>query len=104
MLFRSIADLMNPRRPEKISVSAHDRKIFHPTPLTSHADRVPSPDKLDSSSRVKISGPMNGAPIPSGFKFGGHVEAAITSNDRREKAKSRSFWGFGKANGESCTS
>ncbi len=99
-----IADLMNPRRPEKIPLSAHDRKIFHPAPPTPHADRVPSPDKLDSSSRVKISGPMNGAPIPSGFKFGGHVEAAITSNDRREKAKSRSFWGFGKTNGESCTS
>ncbi|KAF8343429.1 hypothetical protein F5887DRAFT_972854 [Amanita rubescens] len=98
-----IADLMNPRRLEKIPASAHDRKIFHPAPPTPHADRVPSPDKLDSSSRVKISGPMNGAPIPSGFKFGGHGETAITSNDRREKAKSRSFWGFGKANGDKQT-
>ena len=89
--------LKSPHRREKYPVSAreHDRRIFNP-----QTDRVPSPDKLDSSSRVKISGPMNGAPIPSGFKFGGHSEAVTTSNDRREKAKSRSFWGFGKANGE----
>ena len=94
-----ISDLKSPHRREKHPVSAreHDRRIFHPAPP--QVDRVPSPDKLDSSSRVKISGPMNGAPIPSGFKFGGHSEAVTTSNDRREKAKSRSFWGFGKANG-----
>jgi RalA-binding protein 1 len=91
---------------------AHDgRKIFHsslgtvaPSPTTNvpplvPPDRVPSPEKLDS--KVKISGPMNGAPIPSGFKFGGFSsDAAAASNDRREKAKSRSFWGFGKATGE----
>ena len=90
---------------------AHDgRKIFYsslgtvapsPTivPLPAPSDRVPSPEKLDS--KVKISGPMNGAPIPSGFKFGGSSsDAAAASNDRREKAKSRSFWGFGKPTGE----
>ena len=90
----------------------HDgRKIFYsslgtvaPSPTTSvpppaPPDRVPSPEKLDS--KVKISGPMNGAPIPSGFKFGGFSsDAAAASNDRREKAKSRSFWGFGKTTGE----
>ena len=64
-------------------------------------ERVPSPEKLDANSKVKISGPMNGAPIPSGFKFGGSSsDATAASNDRREKAKSRSFWGFGKASGE----
>ena len=94
-----ISDLKSPHRREKHPVSAreHDRRVFHPTPP--QTDRAPSPDKLDSLSRVKISGPMNGAPIPSGFKFGGHSDAVTTSNDRREKAKSRSFWGFGKANG-----
>lgn len=87
------------------------RKIFYsslgtvaPSPTTivpplAPPDRVPSPEKLDS--KVKISGPMNGAPIPSGFKFGGFSsDATAASNDRREKAKSRSFWGFGKTTGE----
>ena len=92
---------------------AHDgRKTFYsslgtvaPSPTTTIVpppappERVPSPEKLDS--KVKISGPMNGAPIPSGFKFGGFSsDATAASNDRREKAKSRSFWGFGKATGE----
>ncbi|KAK2465626.1 hypothetical protein APHAL10511_002170 [Amanita phalloides] len=100
-------DLKSPRRrsPEKHRPSAreHDRRIFQPTaatPYQPNADRAPSPDKLDSSTRMKISGPMNGAPIPSGFKFGGHAEVAAIPGDRREKAKSRSFWGFGKANGD----
>jgi RalA-binding protein 1 len=45
---------------------------------------------------------MNGAPIPSGFKFGGKEVSSAdqAANDRREKAKSRSFWGFGKTNGK----
>lgn len=67
-------------------------------------ERVPSPEKLDVNGKVKISGPMNGAPIPSGFKFGGKEvsssDATAAANDRREKAKSRSFWGFGKTSGE----
>ena len=71
-----------------------------PAPL----ERVPSPEKLDVNGKVKISGPMNGAPIPSGFKFGGKEvsssDASAVANDRREKAKSRSFWGFGKTSGE----
>ena len=96
---------------------AHDgRKTFY-SPLSTVAsspttvvpspappERVPSPEKLDVNGKVKISGPMNGAPIPSGFKFGGKEvsssDATTTPNDRREKAKSRSFWGFGKASGE----
>lgn len=90
----------------------HDgRKSFHPTlntvassPTTaSPVDRIPSPDKLDINGKAKvISGPINGAPIPSGFKFGGKDAPSAsesTAAERREKAKSRSFWGFGKANG-----
>jgi RalA-binding protein 1 len=92
----------------------HDKhKSFYPTlntvassPTTdSPVDRIPSPDKLDVNSRAKvISGPINGAPIPSGFKFGGKDAPSAsesTAAERREKAKSRSFWGFGKANGTS---
>lgn len=91
-----------------------ERKSFYPSlapvgsspapPAVAAPERVPSPEKLDASSKVKISGPMNGAPIPSGFKFGGKEapssDATAAANDRREKAKSRSFWGFGKANGK----
>ncbi|KAJ2915458.1 hypothetical protein MD484_g4960, partial [Candolleomyces efflorescens] len=66
-------------------------------------DRAPSPEKaaVDSNTRVKISGPMNGAPIPTGFKFGGKDPSSDGNSaaDRREKAKSRSFWGFGKGAG-----
>jgi len=56
---------------------------------------VPTPD-----GKAKISGPMNGAPIPAGFKFGGRDAPFDSSanSDRREKGKSRSFWGFGKGN------
>lgn len=93
-----------------------DRKPFQPTlgPITSSTtstapERAPSPDKLDHAGKVKISGPMNGAPIPTGFKFGGKdaptptaAEQPTPTSDRREKAKSRSFWGFGQkmANGK----
>ncbi|KAG7093858.1 hypothetical protein E1B28_007496 [Marasmius oreades] len=72
---------------------------------SSPSDRVPSPEKLDANSKIKISGPLNGAPIPAGYKFGGKESSSETTsastplNDRREKAKSRSFWGFGKQNG-----
>jgi RalA-binding protein 1 len=68
-------------------------------------DRAPSPEKPTvDSTRVKISGPMNGAPIPTGFKFGGKDPSSDgnSSADRREKAKSRSFWGFGKGAGGKC--
>jgi RalA-binding protein 1 len=81
-----------------------ERKSFHPTlnavqssPVAT--DRVPSPDKLDSNSKVKISGPMNGTPIPSGFKFGKEVPSVSEAAAAERRAKSRSFWGFGKANG-----
>ncbi|KAJ3885514.1 hypothetical protein GG344DRAFT_13468, partial [Lentinula edodes] len=60
-------------------------------------ERVPSPEKME---KVKISAPMNGAPIPAGYKFGkdNPPEPSLTpsSSDRREKAKSRSFWGFAR--------
>jgi RalA-binding protein 1 len=76
------------------------RKSLYPghCPGQTPPERVPTPDKLEG--KMKISGPMNGTPIPSGFKFGGKDapsgDSPSSSNDRREKAKSRSFWGFGK--------
>lgn len=94
--------------PERHRTSDRERKSIHPSlgasPVAGHSDRVPSPEKLDANSKVKISGPLNGAPIPSGFKFGSGKDSqpdgsAASLNDRREKAKSRSFWGFGRPNG-----
>ncbi|KAG6855952.1 hypothetical protein H0H87_009118 [Tephrocybe sp. NHM501043] len=87
----------------------HDKhKSFHPTLNTvassptvpSPIERGPSPEKLDAS-KVKISGPLHATVIPSGFKFGGKDSPSATDNaaaDRR--VKSRSFWGFGKPNGD----
>ncbi|CAK5267320.1 unnamed protein product [Mycena citricolor] len=82
-------------------------KGFQPTlntvvssPITAvPQDRAPSPEKPES--KVKISGPLNGAPIPAGYKFGARdgpsTDVSTPSlSDRREKAKSRSFWGFGR--------
>ncbi|KAG6919537.1 hypothetical protein DXG01_005127 [Tephrocybe rancida] len=83
----------------------HDKpKSFHPTLNTvvssptvpSPVERGASPEKLEAS-KVKISGPLHGAVIPSGFKFGGKDSPSAADNaaaDRR--VKSRSFWGFGK--------
>jgi RalA-binding protein 1 len=102
----------NQRHPSAEQHKTRDegRKSLYPTALSTAAstagappDRVPSPEKqLDGNGKVKISGPMNGAPIPSGFKFGGKEVSSAdqAANDRREKAKSRSFWGFGKTNGK----
>jgi RalA-binding protein 1 len=88
--------------PERQRIASDNpRKSLHPTahglppPIT--PERAPSPDKSGSSAGIKISGPLNGAIIPAGHKFGGPLpEASPSTNDRREKAKSRSFWGFGK--------
>ena len=57
--------------------------------------------RVDAHGKVKISAPMNGTPIPAGYKFGGKdaPPPEQSSSDRREKAKSRSFWGFGGKHG-----
>lgn len=70
-------------------------------------DRSTSPSKVGGSNKVKISGPMNGMPIPFGCDFGGGRDrekekdrekeerdgtGGVTGgNERREKARSR-FW------------
>ncbi|KAJ7050578.1 hypothetical protein C8F01DRAFT_1178873 [Mycena amicta] len=72
-----------------------------PPQLERQQERPPSPESKVKASG-KISGPMNGSPIPAGYKFGGKdgppAEPATpaSASDRREKAKSRSFWGFGR--------
>lgn len=100
-----------PFSPEnKLRDQRRDRKSIHPglsviasPTATNFGDHAPSPETsatpLKGGDRAKISAPMNGAPIPAGYKFGGKdapSESSASSNDRREKAKSRSFWNFGR--------
>lgn len=92
-------------RPRDVYEGRHKNYSSSNLPTTSQ-DRAPTPDR-DANAKVKISRPMNGAPIPSGFKFGGGGNAGKDPSsdtnaaaERREKAKSRSFWGFGKAGGK----
>ncbi|KAG8900756.1 hypothetical protein FRB99_005770 [Tulasnella sp. 403] len=83
-----------------LQASRQNRASFHPshTSLKSSAsvpDRSASPEKLSlGDGKVKISGPMNGTPIPAGYKFGN--EATPDRSDRDRKAKSRGFWAFGR--------
>lgn len=87
-----------------------ERKSFHPTLNTVAASNPSTPARPEQDpapaefARPKISGPVGGTVIPAGMKFGGKdapAEPAPSAQDRREKAKSRSFWGFGKGNGKS---
>jgi hypothetical protein len=85
----------------------NNRISYHPSPVTIRnppigSDRAPSPEKqhhTDASLKLKnISGPLNGAPIPAGYKFGSK-EAQLSDSaftDRERKAKSGRFWGFGR--------
>lgn len=82
----------------------HRRSInpLKPTPIPERAsspekDSTPTTPRADQNGKVKISGPIGGQPLPAGFKFGKETppEQPTPPNDRREKAKSRMFWGFG---------
>lgn len=93
--------------PEQRRSKAAKRMSVNPLKTPSIPERGSSPEKdfgpatprVDSGGKVKISGPMNGTPIPAGYKFGKDAapsEPSTSSSDRREKAKSRGFWGFGR--------
>lgn len=108
-----------PTRPER---SAH-RQSYMPTLTPNHkqpSERPTTPDPpathshhvhshsntsradLTNMNRVKISGPINGTPIPSGFKFGAKDTADANGqtydhqhHDRDRKGKSSGrFWGW----------
>ena len=86
-------------------------KVSSNMPKASLDGRSSSPDihtpRVDQNGKVKISAPIGGAPIPAGYKFGAigkdkdkdAAEQLILGSDRREKAKSKMFWGFGRPNG-----
>ncbi|KZT70743.1 RhoGAP-domain-containing protein [Daedalea quercina L-15889] len=90
----------NRRKNRRMSVNPLKAPIPERTPSPDKEAAVATTPKVDVHGKVKISGPMNGTPIPAGYKFGGKDEkpepAPSVHNDRREKAKSRTFWGFGR--------
>ncbi|KAF8582759.1 RhoGAP-domain-containing protein [Ramaria rubella] len=95
-------DRMHSRGSMLPSLSTVQSSPTFPT-ANGHVDRAPSPDPSslmppDASNKVKISGPINGTPIPAGYKFGAKdtPSDAGSSSDRDRKAKSRNFWGFGR--------
>ena len=88
-------------------------KVSSNIPKASLDGRSASPDiytpRIDQNGKVKISAPINGGPIPVGYMFGVSgkdkekeaAEQLTPGSDRREKAKSKMFWGFGRPNGMS---
>ncbi|KZT27783.1 RhoGAP-domain-containing protein [Neolentinus lepideus HHB14362 ss-1] len=109
----------NATHDERLQQRQRNRQSLHPslTPLKSsspnHNTDSPerpttpeagsTPKAPEINGKMKISGPLGGAPIPEGFKFGGGKSGPDTtpsSSDRREKAKSRTFWGFSRPHAE----
>jgi hypothetical protein len=110
---RNITD----RRERDKRRSVQPIKVSSTMPKASLDNRSTSPDihtpKVDQNGKVKISAPIGGAPIPAGYKFGAvgkdkdkdsAEQSTPSSSDRREKAKSKMFWGFGRPNGMSLFS
>ncbi|KAI0819635.1 hypothetical protein BC628DRAFT_1413565 [Trametes gibbosa] len=98
------------RSPEQIKRTKMRRMSMKPPSIPERSsspekDAGPNTPRVDAHGKVKISGPMNGTPIPAGYKFGGkdapppeQPPPLPTTSDRREKTKSRTFknWGFGR--------
>ncbi|KAI0331498.1 hypothetical protein GY45DRAFT_1322303 [Cubamyces sp. BRFM 1775] len=97
------------RSPEQIKRNKMKRMSVKPPSIPERSsspekDAGPNTPRVDAHGKVKISGPMNGTPIPAGYKFGGkdapppEQPPPMPTTDRREKTKSRTFknWGFGR--------
>jgi RalA-binding protein 1 len=100
----------HPRHRQARRTSLHPAlEPLHSSESLPSSDRPASPDgvnqgasRVDMTTKVKISGPMNGTPIPPGHKFGGKEPATeVVQSDRRDKVKSRMFqWGWRQHGGE----
>ncbi len=100
------------RSPEQLKRQKKQRMSMKPPSIperSSSPEKDPNTPRVDTHGKVKISGPMNGTPLPAGYNFGTkdapppeQPPPVPTSTDRREKTKSRSFknWGFGKSHGK----
>ncbi|KAI8996360.1 hypothetical protein BD414DRAFT_477690 [Trametes punicea] len=95
------------RSPEQAKRNKMKRMSVKPPSIPERSsspekDATPTTPKVDAHGKVKISGPMNGTPIPAGYKFGKEPpppeQPPANTSDRREKTKSRTFknWGFGR--------
>ncbi len=104
----------HPRRRQVQRASLHpaSSEPLHSSESLPSSDRPASPDgvnqgtsRTDMPTKVKISGPMNGTPIPPGLKFGAKESATeAAQSDRRDKVKSRMFqWGWRQHGGERLT-
>ncbi|KAJ3007872.1 hypothetical protein NUW54_g3377 [Trametes sanguinea] len=91
---RSMKPMKTPSIPERSERSSSPEK-----------DATPNTPRVDAHGKVKISGPMNGTPIPAGYKFGKDAPPPeqppmpTSTRDRAEKTKSRTAfkgWGFGR--------
>ncbi|KAL4254831.1 Rho GTPase-activating protein [Abortiporus biennis] len=92
---------LSPEQHRRKDKEKDKRRSMMPLKGSPMTERAPSPDpdtpRVDAHGKVKISAPMNGTPIPAGYKFGKEPTPDQTpSSDRREKAKSRTFWSFGR--------
>lgn len=92
--------------PEREKQRFRDRKAAIPSlTVSSNTSNTPEAGPPVSemnlqTPRAKISGPMGGTILPGGYKFGSNsspAEIALpASTDKRDKAKMRNFWAFGK--------
>lgn len=83
---------INVTAPTAGQSAARSRTSFHPARVLAGTPPDPRAASPEKDMKQKISGPIAGAPIPAGAKFGGEGH----NSDRERKAKSRGFWGFGK--------
>ena len=102
------SELPRPRQGRRTSLHPALEHL-HSSENASLAVRPASPEganqaasRTDMPAKVKISGPMNGTPIPLGHKFGAKEPATeAVQSDRRDKVKSRMFqWGWRQQGGE----
>jgi RalA-binding protein 1 len=90
--------------PDMVPPRKSNRASYHPSATQAQHQQAQHPGYYEhqrpaSPDKVKISGPINGAPIPAGHRFGGKdldAAGAPAGNDRERKAKSGRFWGFGR--------
>ena len=79
--------------PSLGTVSASPRNRSMSPEKSSPATTSPSTTRDDAGKLGKISGPLNGAPIPAGYKFGSKdANPEPQPSERERKARSRAFW------------
>ncbi|PWN52279.1 RhoGAP-domain-containing protein [Violaceomyces palustris] len=96
-------NITDPRNPSMSrGISSQDLAVSHSTNESISSSQYPASPELRSeslprTSKGAISGPMNGAPIPTGYKFGGKDESASQSNEKKDDKKRfwQGFRGFG---------